>query len=511
MTKNNAACWRTLARFTDNGHAGTDEVWLARCLARSAGTAYGRACGFSGITDAAAYRSRVPLASYETFAPFIARMAAGERDLLVPGLPVAFETTSGSTGPTKYIPYSAASLDDFRTCLLPWLGGLVRRHGLSGTLYWSISPALRRPERTRGGVPLGLDDAAYLGGEAAGAVAALSAVPFWTSGVEDADAWRAVTLYHLVRAHDLSFVSVWSPTFFTRLLDALITRAEDAAGLLRHGGNVGGQALAPDAEAATRLERFVDSGGDTRQLWPGLRLVSAWADAFAAPYFAELQRRLPQAAFEAKGLLATEAAITVPGEDGLPCLPEGCGFTEFLAGDGRCLLPGEVRQNREYRVVLTTSGGLYRAVTDDVVRCLGFARNGRPLLRFIGRYGEGCDLAGEKLAGPFVASCLEGITGFRMLVPLQNAKPGYLLVLETTEHGPDAIRRNVETALCANPHYAHARRMGQLEPLRAVMVPDALERCLAALPSGKQAVAKTPAIAPRPLWGTDWLGPLGDV
>lgn len=509
--ENNAARWRTLARFTGNGQAGTDEAWLTRCLARNAGTAYGRACGFSGITDAAAYRSRVPLVSYETFAPFISRMAVGERDLLFRGLPVALETTSGSTGPTKYVPYSAESLEDFRTCMLPWLGDLVRRHGLSGTLYWSISPALRRPAQTPGGIPLGLDDAAYLGGEAAGAVAALSAVPFWVGKLEDADAWRTATLYHLVRAHDLSFVSVWSPTFFTRLLDALLTRAENTADLLRSGGNVQGHTLVPDTEAATRLERFVESGGDTRRLWPCLRLVSAWADASAAPYFTQLRQRLPRTAFEAKGLLATEAAVTVPGEDGLPYLPEGCGFTEFLTGGGHCLLPGEIRKNREYRVVLTTAGGLYRSVTDDVVRCLGFARNGRPLLRFVGRYGEGCDLAGEKLTEPFAASCLEGIAGFRTLVPLQSAKPGYLLVLETTERGPDTLRRNVETALCANPHYAYARRMGQLEPLRAVVVPDALERFLAALPAGRQAVAKTPAVAPRALWGATWLEPLGDV
>lgn len=500
-----ASAWAELERFGERySTAKTDREWLLECLERNADTEFGRKHEFSAIDGLEVFRAAVPIGSHADFAPDIERMAGGAADVLLRGRPAAFELTSGSSGPAKLIPYSEQSFHDFRVGLLPWLARLIRRFRLRGSLYWSISPALRAPQCTVGGIPLGVSDAAYIGAEAASSIAALNAVPFWVGELEEAGQWRLATLYHLLRAPDLCFVSIWSPTFFSSLLSVLESPADSEAllALLGRGGRLAGRELPADSAAARRLERYLGGGAkkDTNLLWPELALISAWADASATPYFAALRGLFPQAAFEGKGLLATEGLVTTPGESGLASPPAGCGLSEFLDEAGRAFWGHELQPGGCYRVVITTAGGLYRYDLGDLARCRGFEA-GRPLLEFMGRPGLVSDLTGEKLGEAFVGACLEGIPGFRLLAPCRlghEGRPGYLLVL-TAADDPELLCREVEARLRANPHYAWSRDSGQLAPLRHLIAPDALERYINSR-AGKLAVIKTPALAADAAW-----------
>ena len=131
--------------------SGRQWAWLHACLQRNRETDFGRRHNFSSITSIEAYRRQVPLATYETLSPWLQRIIAGEDNVLFAGLPVAFEQTGGSTAGVKMIPYSEASLADFRSALLPWLAQVVNGYDLkNGRAYWAISPAARGPPgRTR--------------------------------------------------------------------------------------------------------------------------------------------------------------------------------------------------------------------------------------------------------------------------------------------------------------------------------------------------------------------------
>jgi hypothetical protein len=48
--------------------------------------------------------------------------------------------------------------------------------------------------------------------------------PYVVGLVLDVAAWRFATLFHLLKAADLTFISVWSPTFLVVLMDALPAR-----------------------------------------------------------------------------------------------------------------------------------------------------------------------------------------------------------------------------------------------------------------------------------------------
>ena len=129
-------------------------------------------------------------------------------------------------------------------------------------------------------------------------------------------------------------------------------------------------------------------------------------------------------------------------------------------------------------MVITTSGGLYRYQTFDRVVCDGYS-SGMPILRFVGRGNLSADMVGEKLTDEFVATCLEGIPGFRMLLPVRADQPAYLLVLDESGH-PDAesVRNIVENRLYNNPHYAYARNVGQLKQLMVVKLKNPLDTYL---------------------------------
>ncbi len=485
-----------------SGLASHEDSWLLRCLAHNGRSEYGRTYGFHDIRSAREFRDRVPIATYESLEPLVFRIARGERDVLFDGAPVAFERTGGSTGGSKLIPYTANSLRDFRVALLPWLARVVQQYDLGGgCAYWSISPATRAPGTTPSGIRIGLPDGAYLGQDAIQRLLDVSAVPATVGEIEDVGLWQLMTLYWLIRRSDLELVSIWSPTFFLALLEAIPRRFPELEELLSAGARITGRRLPPDRAAARRLRAYVKDH-DSRSLWPRLKLVSCWADGASTTFVEQLRDRLPQSHFEGKGLVATEGVVTVPHPGGCPVLAADSGFFEFLDSTGRQWFAWELESGQLYEVIVTTSGGLYRYRLGDQVLCEGFVGS-QPRLRFVGRSGLVSDLVGEKLTENFVADCLEGIPGFRMLIPLRHPAPGYALVADARlVDEPNSVIRLAEGRLSRNPQYSYARRIGQLQPLSIIQITDPLRAYMARAERQGIRVGDVKVAALRP--ETDW-------
>lgn len=473
--------WGALTRAAAAGAARLRAAWaapeaaqraaLAELLRANAGTAFGREHGFADIDDVATFRRRVPIRDHDGHRRWIDRVAAGEANVLTADPVLCLEETSGATSAAKLIPYTQALLDDFRAAALPWLDAALA-HGPQpprGTLYVALSPATRAARASAGGVPIGLpSDAAYLGPQLGAALLGLLAVPPELGALADVTAWRRATLAALVGRRDLAIVSIWSPTFFEALLDALPQDAE---------------ALAPDLapEPRARLARALAGGRlDARALWPDLALVSCWTDGPSAVFARRLAERLPGVRLHPKGLLATEAAVTTPlrldaaQEARAPALLGG--FLEFIDEAGAARGAHELAEGRAYRVVVTTSGGLARYDLGDRVVCAGFAVAAglrAPHLSFLGRERTS-DLVGEKLSEVFAAQALAALPVPAALRPVHAPAPLYTLLVEADDAAfareGAAWAATVEARLAANPHYAHARAMGQLAALRVEAV-----------------------------------------
>jgi hypothetical protein len=483
--------------------AGRQEAWLMNCLRQNSSSEYGQRHNFARIECAAEFRNQVPVISYEDIAPDIRRMYNGEADVLFSGMPVAFERTGGSTSGSKLIPYSHNSLKDFQAALLPWLANTIEQFVIaSGTAYFSISPATRQAEISPGGVRIGLPDGAYLGDAALEQFAAISSVPAWVGSVAELSQWQLATLYYLSTQEDLALISVWSPTFFLMLLDALERRSVELETLLRDGGRLAGQDLPRNPDALARFSRFL-AHRRSEILWPNLKLVSCWSDASSRPFFDRLRQRLPHASFQGKGLLSTEGVVSIPNHAGQPLLAMDSGFFEFMDQKGDLHLAAELETGKRYETVITTSGGLYRYRSGDWVTCEGFAED-IPIFRFSGRRGLTCDMVGEKLTEEFVLSCLEDIPGFRILVPAPDSPPGYALVVDKLDnHEPAALIRLVEARLSKNPQYAFARKLGQLDRLLVYSASQPLENYVKRFVTAGARIGDVKVTALRP--ETDWL------
>ena len=453
---------------------------LRRLLSENAASAYGRAHGFGEIRNYEEFRERVPIVEYDELAPWIARIRRGEQAVLTREPVTRLVPTSGSTGGRKLIPFTARLQREFNAAIGPWMLDLCRAHPTvaGGPAYWSISPAISAMAE-ESAVPIGFDDdSAYLGGLRR-CVEATFAVPSALRLVSDLETSRYLTLLCLLRQPELRLVSVWHPSFFTLLLDELPRRWDEWEDDVTHGGcgraarlplEVRRVVAAPPMPRRARELRRLGPA-DPHALWPQLRVVSCWGDAQAALALDDLQRRLPRVAIQRKGLLATEAFVSIPFRGRHP-LAITSHFFEFADERGGVRLAHELREGESYSVIVTTGGGLWRYRLGDWVKVDGFLA-GTPSLCFLGRGASVSDLCGEKLAEVFVTRAIAAACAacgcapsFAMLAPEAGAAGGwsYTLFLEGEMPCDPALR--LDTELRANPHYALCRDLGQLGPLR---------------------------------------------
>lgn len=423
--------------------AATQERLRRALTAAAARSEYGRAHGLTGREDYGEFAAKLPVVTYDDIAPWMARQRTSRAAILCHEAPLFYERTSGSGGPAKLIPYTRGLHLSFQRMFRLWAHDLAAQgpsHGLrvgGGPVFFSISPALMGSARTESGAPIGLpDDTGYLAGLTRVLFRRLSAVPTTVKSIKDPAIHRLVVAECLLSCRDLEVISVWDPSYLEILLDFM----EELRG--------------PQDWAA---------------LWPRLKLVSCWGDGHAAGGFERLRRRLPAAVhMQAKGLLATEAPLTIPllGHRGCAPLLQDVFFEFTEDGSSRALRLHELREGCRYGVIISQRGGLTRYALGDTVEVTGFV-GATPLLAFRGRSAVS-SLVGEKLSETFVGGALatlsRGGDAFQVLVPEEaEGTRRYVLVTDT---GADAAA--LEEGLSCAYHYRHARLLGQLAPSRVV-------------------------------------------
>ncbi len=466
---------------------------LRDILAANAGSRFGQAHGFAGIGDYAAFARRVPVRTYEDFRADIEALADGEPARLTSEAVAYFEATGGSSGGAKLVPYTPVLLAAFQRAVLPWLADLQQQvpQVFAGRLFFIISPAERTATHTAGGLPIGNgSDLAYLGEELGGRLAARTLFQPELLQAQSAAQWQWRSAQMLLAAEDLSLMSVWSPTLLLAILDTLQQEQDSLlAGIT-------------DTRRRARLTKALSPPQpDTRAIWPQLSVISAWSSHTAAAPAEALRRLFPEVLLQGKGLLATEAVSSIPFSGSpWPLLAVNSHFYELRDADGEVLPATAAAAGRDYGLLLTTQGGLYRYDSGDQVRVHGFWR-GVPQLEFIGRGNLYSDLCGEKLSEAFVRQAMQAVDSRlpeQALLQGVAGRPSYYrLLVPAVLAGQAQLAEQLDAALAANPQYAYARRIGQLGRLRLEAV-DNLQAHAAAYqrPGQKFATRKTPLLLP---------------
>ncbi len=454
------------------------EQILLETLRANANSEYGRRFGFGAIRSVAEYQRHVPIVTYDDIEDDVMR------NVLTSEPAVMFEKTSGSTSAAKYIPFTESLRRQFLNGVSAWMRDLYGAHPelKQGRAYWSLSPLAADREMTSGGLKVGFeDDRDYFAGEAREALGEILVRP----RLRD----QYGTLRALAGEESLAFISIWNPTFLTAMLARLEEWSERIV-----------------AETANpRLHRLLARDGRLipHHVWPNLRVISCWTHAAAALAVPRLAAIFPNVELQPKGLLATEGVVSIPiTAAGGAVLAITSHFLEFLDERGDTHLADELREGHEYRVLLTTAGGLYRYDLGDIICVTGLFAS-TPIVEFVGRAGDVSDLCGEKLSEAFVGAALarERIdAALLFLAPREGNPPRYALFAET--NAPiDADR--IDTALRANPHYRFCRDAGQLAPIEVVRLRQGAAETYLRLRAGS---GRTGDVKPRSLErNADWL------
>jgi hypothetical protein len=481
---------------------------LLRRLARHADSQFGRDHHFREIRSPADFRKRVPIGGYDRHEPYIDRVRKGETTALFgAGTEILmFAMTSGTTSRPKTIPVTPEALNDYREGWTTW--GILAFDAHPEMMKKGLKPILQvagdwRESLTSAGIPCG-------------AITGLTAhmqsrlvrikycMPAVGSRIKDIEAKYYVALrFSLYR--DLGTVIAANPS--TILAMARLGDREKQS-LIRdlYDGTLDPRWPIPEQvraelrfrtrwrhkKTARTLERIVAETGRLLPAgyWPGLQFLSNWTGGTMRAYLRGYPEYFGNTPVRDVGLIASEGRMTIPIEDDTPAgiLDIRHHYFEFIPEEEadrpepNAVEATELLEGRNYFIVLTTAGGLYRYNISDLVRCVGY-HGKAPLIEFLNKGAHYSSLTGEKLSEHQVIAAVEAAQrsmGMRLksylLAPTWDEPPFYSLLVEEDDLGfddlTDRLALEVERALrTQNVEYVCKRDSLRLGPVRILRIP----------------------------------------
>ncbi|MDB5251495.1 MAG: auxin-responsive promoter family protein [Flaviaesturariibacter sp.] len=357
----------TIGQWRTDAAANQNTVWQD-LLAAGQYTDFGRHHQFSSIQNLSDFKRTVPLQDYDSLKPYIDRMLAGEENVLWNTPVTWFAKSSGTTSDkSKFIPVSEESLKENH----------YRASKDILSLYYAAHPdsdLLTGKSLVIGGSHqvASLNADIHYGDLSA---VVMQNSPFWTN-------W--------IRTPELSII----------LMDEWESKIE---ALARHtiNENVTSMAGVP-TWLIVLLKRILEITGKAtiKEVWPSLELYMHGGVSFV-PYRAQFEKLIgaPINYLEmynaSEGFFAGQDDITA---DGMLLLCDHGIFYEFMPAEEwgkehpKTLQLNEVELGKNYALVITTNGGLWRYLVGDTVQftCLQPFRikvSGR-LKHYMNAFGE---------------------------------------------------------------------------------------------------------------------------
>lgn len=475
------------SKFADEFHLNAGQIKsfqaskLRHYLEENSNTEFGKKHDFSSIRNYEDYKQAVPiLEDYSDYKSYIDQIAAGKSNILFPGKPLFFETTSGTSKEVKLIAYNKELKKEFAKAVATWMHDLNRLNPkiFSGKSYWSLSPALKNRDISSGGIRIGTsNDSDYFDPLSALFLNQIFAVPNQISRITDPHKFYLHTWSHLLTTKKLTFLSVWSPQFLIRLVDFFKEN-------LREICNKSG---ATRAWTDYIMGHMNDGTFTLSLIFPDLQMISCWTQGQSKIWLKKLLSLSGVLPIQGKGLLSTEGVVSIPIGMDKQVLSYTSHFYEFKGSDTSIYTAVDLIPDNIYEVIITTGGGLYRYNTHDLVRCTGFY-NAIPCLEFLGRSGQNSDLVGEKISETSLLDLFNTVLdhytqteALYLYAVKSEITAGYLLIIESDySENDEKIKALVESGLKQNPYYAQAIQSGQLQDLQSKSVAAGFSKILTA-------------------------------
>jgi hypothetical protein len=482
------------------------ETLLRRILARQADTGFGRQHHFRDMRTVADFRRQLPVAGYDYFEPYIARVRRGEFDALLADRRVhMFALTSGTTAARKYIPVTDQYLADYRRGWNIWGLKAFRDHRAI-----RLRPIVQISGdwdefRTEAGIPCG-------------AVTGLTAtmqkriirwmycVPACAGKVKDAAAKYYLVL-RLSLPRRVAMIIAANPSTLVQLARVGDTQKESLLRDLRDGtlsDDLDIPAAVRDAVAlqlrqrhpqrVRELEDIIRRTGTLypKDYWPARELMLGnWTGGSVGAYLRHYPRYYGEALLRDVGLIASEGRMTIPitNDTASGVLDITTHYFEFIPEDEAespsptVVAAHEVQEGRSYFILPTTAFGLYRYHIHDLVRVTGF-HNRTPLVEFLSKGSHIANLTGEKLSEYHVTRAMSTVlrqlnltlTSYSLAPCWDDVMPYYGLFVERPDAGENGLGQRLAELLDRqlgeeNIEYRSKRESLRLGPVRLELLP----------------------------------------
>ena len=448
---------------------------LKSLLRDASQTRYGQSLNLRPGDSYEDFASKVPPVTYEDLWPWIQQQWIAKSSVLTPGATRYYEPTSGSSGRKKWIPYNRALLQSFDRMFKIWAADVLSELDSlkSGRFYFSVTPV---PENKQEEELSLADDASYVQGMMQALLRSRAAVSSELKLLRQSEAFFEALSCSLLACEDLELVSIWNPSFFLQLLQYIEQNRSRLLDLVVKGGLDRENRSFRWKKPTLQRQRLLREASTWPEFWPRLRFISCWDAARAGMSAGRLRELFPNVWVQGKGLLATEAPLTVPIQSlggAFPLVNEV--FFEFIAPNGCILRLHELKPGDSYEVLISQRGGFLRYRLGDRVQ-VDASPLASPCLSFVERSGQVSDLTGEKLQESALREALESagaqLSDFYLALPqLGRDGQGQYTIVTDSMQGP--VASQIEEELLKLHHYALARKLRQLAPLRVVSDPRA--------------------------------------
>lgn len=400
------------------------EKTLREILTYARDTEYGKEHHFSEILEAktdielyARYQKYVQLNDYEDLRPYVEKHKHGASNILFPGKPVLYATTSGTTKEPKWVPITKEYLHNiYGKMTKVWLFNFIKNRPevFTGKIVSIVGKVKEgeAPDGTMFGSVSGVTQR-----DCPGFVKKLYASPASVFSIEDYTA-RYYTLMRMGIERNITLVVTANPSTIVEMQNNVNEYFDDYCTDIEHGtlnANLNipqwirediQPYLKPNPDRAAELRALKAKFGTVlpKHYWPNMQILNTWKCGNTAVYLDKINGSFPEQILHQEfGYFASECRFGLVLDDTVnTVLFPHFHYYEFVAEEElesenkHYLQLHELRAGKRYCPYVTTFAGLYRYNMNDLLE-VGPSFCNTPTVHMIQKVNGIVTMTGEKL------------------------------------------------------------------------------------------------------------------
>ena len=363
------------------------------------------------------YREKVPVCNYEDLRPYVERHKQGEENVLFPGKPVLYTTTSGTTAQPKWVPITPEYLNNiYGKMTKVWLYNFIKNRPkvFSGKVFSVIGKTVEgyAPDGTVLGSLSG-----YTQGNCPDFLKVIYANPPCVSGISDYDA-RYYVLMRRGIEQDVALIIAANPSSIVELQNIVEKYFDDFVTDIENGTIKADLPIEPEIRAelekmqkpnpqrAAELRALKAKYGEVlpKHYWPNLQILNTWRCGNTRIYLDKFKDWFPEGMLHQEfGYFASECRFGIVLDDSVnTVLFPHYHYYEFVEEseldnpNPKFLQVYELEEGKRYCMYITTTSGVYRYNMSDLLEA-GPCYKKTPTVHMIQKLHGIVTITGEKL------------------------------------------------------------------------------------------------------------------